>query len=76
MSDLQQELEHLALADQHLAAGERRIDDLIIRIKEMTARGEDTTQADQTLRLFEDTLVLWQGHWQMILDAITRHAVP
>ena len=75
MGDLQQELDYLALADRHPAEGERRIADWVIRIKEMNARGEDTSQADQMLRLLQDTLGLWQEHRQMILDALARHTV-
>jgi hypothetical protein len=42
----------------------------------MTARGQDTTKADQTLRLLQETLVLWRGHRQDVLDALACGRSP
>ncbi|QRM34148.1 hypothetical protein [Microvirga sp. VF16] len=72
MVDRQQEREHLILADQHLAAGKRRIAKQIILIQNMTQRGQDTTEAKKLLQNFEDTLEIWYVHRGLIRDAIGR----
>src|SRR4051812_13997372 len=73
MSDLEQERAHLALADQHIAAGEKRIADQGRLVAHLTEQGRDTADARDLLRLLEATLVNWRGHRQMILEAIARH---
>ncbi|PVE24121.1 hypothetical protein DC522_12590 [Microvirga sp. KLBC 81] len=73
MNDLQREREDLILADRHLAAGEQRISGQIALIRRMTEQGCDTTTARELLRLLEETMVLWQDHRQLILEAIARH---
>jgi hypothetical protein len=73
MDDLQREKNDLVLSDRHLAAGEQRIAGQIDLIEWMTERGYDTTAARELLRLLEETLVTWQEHRQLILDAIARH---
>jgi hypothetical protein len=72
MVDRQQEREHLILADQHFAAGSRRIAEQIILIQTMTQRGQDTTEARKLLQNFEDTLEIWHAHRELILDALAR----
>ena len=39
----------------------------------MTEQGYDTALARDLLRLLEETLLTWQDHRQLILDAIARH---
>ena len=73
MNGLQQEREDLIAADLHLAAGEQRIAEQIALIQTMTRQGHDTALARDLLRVLEETLVTWQDHRQLILDAIARH---
>jgi|SRR5215211_8883162 hypothetical protein len=72
MPDMQQEFEHLAQADRHLLEGERRIADQIILIEELTAKGHDTTGAEELLRNFEQTRETWRVHRELILDTLGR----
>jgi len=72
MANLQQEREHLILADQHLAAGKRRIVKQFILIDALARRGQDTTEASKLLQNFEDTLAIWRAHRKQILDAIAK----
>jgi hypothetical protein len=44
----------------------------IILIQQMTERGQDTTQAQQLLQNYEETLEQWYIHRQLILDAIAQ----
>ena len=70
---LQREREDLIAADRHLAAGEQRIAEQLALIQRMTREGYDTAIARDLLRLLEETMVTWQEHRQLILDAIARH---
>ncbi|WP_046867804.1 hypothetical protein [Microvirga massiliensis] len=76
MPDLHQERLDLDRADRHLAEGERRITDLILRIEDQTAQGRDTTEARKLLRNFEQTMETWRVHRQLIADAIARAQPP
>ena len=73
MDALQREREDLILADRHLAAGEQRIAEQIALIQWMTKRGYETAVARDLLRLLDETMVTWQEHRQLILEAIARH---
>jgi hypothetical protein len=73
MNDLQRERDDLIQADRHLAAGEERIAEQIAPIQRMTEQGFETALARDLLRLLEETMVTWQEHRQLILDAIARH---
>ncbi|ACL63054.1 hypothetical protein [Methylobacterium nodulans] len=70
---LQQEQEDLIQADRHLAAGEKRVIEQIVLLQRMTEKGYDTATGKDLLRLLEETMVIWQDHRQLILDAIARH---
>jgi hypothetical protein len=72
MPNLEQERLDLDAADRHLAEGERRITDLILRIEDQTAEGRDTTEARKLLRNFEQTMETWRVHRQLIADAVAR----
>ena len=72
MPDLEQERAHLVLADQHIAAGEKRIADQGRLVAHLIEQGCDATAAKDLLRLLEATLVNWHGYRQMILEAIAR----
>ena len=71
--DLGRERADLILADRHLAAGEQRIAEQRALIRRMTEHGFNTATARDLLRLLEETMVLWQDHRQLILDAIARY---
>ena len=72
MPDLEQERAHLALADQHIAAGEKRVADQTRLVAHRIEQGRDTADARDLLRLLEETLVNWRGHRQLILETIAR----
>jgi aspartate aminotransferase-like enzyme len=76
VSTLQEEREHLAKADQHIADGNRRVTEQILRIKEMEGRGEDTQRAREMLQTLEAALTQMRRHRQLILDQIARLTVP
>jgi hypothetical protein len=61
------------MADRHLAAGEQRIAEQLALIQKMIREGYDTALARDLLRLLEETMVTWQDHRQLILDAIAQH---
>ncbi len=72
-ADLDQERQHLILADRHLAAGEQRISEQLALIQRLTGQGYETTRAKDLLRLLEETIATWQDHRRLILEAIARH---
>ncbi|KLK90858.1 hypothetical protein AA309_23350 [Microvirga vignae] len=72
MADLAQEYAHLILADRHLAEGRQRVADLVADIERLSRQGHDTTLAENLLTTFEQTLVQWEDHRVVILDAIAR----
>jgi len=73
MPDLEQERAHLALADRHIAEGEKRIADQTRCVERLTEQGHDPAKDRDLLRLLEETLVNWRGHRQLILETIARH---
>jgi outer membrane protein TolC len=72
MPDLEQERAALLKADQAIADGERRVTEQKIRIRQLIARGEDTTDALETLRILRESLEIWREHRQSIVDTIAR----
>jgi len=72
MPDLEQERAALLKADQDIADGERRVTEQKLRIRQLIARGEDTTDALETLRLLRESLEIWREHRQSIVDTIAR----
>ena len=65
--DRTQELQHLALADEHIAAGEQRIAELEVLIGDIDQRLHDSTQAVRLLKEFKDTLAEWIHHRDLIV---------
>ena len=57
MPDLEQERAHLALADQHIAVGEKRVADQTRLVAHLIEQGRDIARARDLLRLLEETLV-------------------
>jgi hypothetical protein len=72
MSDIQQEREHLAQADRHIAEGETRVAEQIALIERMAKQGQDITLAEEFLRNLEQSLEQFRNHRQLILDALAR----
>ncbi|MFC4171586.1 hypothetical protein ACFOYU_05885 [Microvirga sp. GCM10011540] len=72
MPDTQQEREHLAQADQHIAEGERRVAEQIALIERMIEQGQDTTLAKDFLRTLEQVLPQWHAHRRLILGRIAQ----
>ena len=73
MTHLQQEREGLVRADRHLAEGERRIAEQTALIQQMTKQGYDTAVARDLLRLMEETMTIWRGHREIIVDTLARY---
>jgi hypothetical protein len=60
--------DHLALADYHLAEGEKRISHQEALIAEQAHKGRDTAEAEEVLRTMRQTLALMREHREIILD--------
>lgn len=75
---LDRERRDLALADRHVAEGERRIARQFSLLRQMSGTGFDTALARDLLRLLEQTLATWQEHRRLILATISRleHEMP
>jgi len=69
-SELKTERGHLRQADQDISDGEVRITRQSEVIAALRRSGRDTTLAEQTLLLFEQTLGEWIAHRKLILDRI------
>lgn len=72
MPDPQQEREHLALADRHIAEGDARISKQRRLVEQMAEKGQDTVEAERMLRNFEAVMEQFHVHRQLILDALAR----
>ena len=70
MTNLQQERDHLALADRHIIEGRRRVANQTKLVETMARSGQDTVMAATLLRTFEETLEAWHAHRRNILQAI------
>jgi hypothetical protein len=70
MPELKREREKLVETDRLIADGERLLADQKMRIRRMIARGEDATNAKETLLLLKDTIETWREERQLILAHI------
>ena len=66
------EAEHLVMADRHIAEGEQRVSNQALLVERLCARGYDTVQADNLLRIFEMTLTEWRAHRVLIVQRIEQ----
>lgn len=57
-----QELQHLSMAEAHVAGAERAISQQVERVEKLRGRGHDTRLAEETLRTFEDHLQQMREH--------------
>lgn len=64
------ELQHLSLADQHLAKAERVIREQVAIIRSLRDDGHDTKLAEDTMRVFEANLQVMREHRELIIRAI------
>ncbi|MER2267797.1 hypothetical protein [Methylobacterium oxalidis] len=76
MTNLEQEREHLGLADRHIAEGELRIADQIALIACLTKDGHELSLAQDFLHVLESTLAQWRVHRQLILDRVMQLTAP
>lgn len=72
MDDQQVNAEELALAEQHVADGERRVAEQRERIERLAANGHDTAVAVSLLQVFEETLDLMYQDRQRLRDKVAR----
>jgi hypothetical protein len=72
----QQEREDLAQADRHIATGEQHIADQRCRIEVMTAKGQDTAEAERLLQTFEEIVEGWRWYREIILTEIRHQEGP
>lgn len=64
------ELQHLSLADEHLAKAERVIREQVAIIRSLRDDGHDTKLAEDTMRVFEANLQVMREHRELIIRAI------
>ncbi|EIM30781.1 hypothetical protein [Microvirga lotononidis] len=72
MPNAWKEREDLVKAEADITAGEKRVSEQILLIKELARDGHDVTAAEKVLQNFEDTLEQWRWHRQIILEEIER----
>ncbi|GJE42464.1 hypothetical protein F6X53_05285 [Methylobacterium soli] len=72
MINLEQENDHLAQVDQHIAEGDLRVTEQIALIERMTKDGQDTASATELLRALKEMLEQWRWHRHLILDRIAQ----
>jgi hypothetical protein len=72
MQDVQQEHEHLARVEGHIAEGEKRVAEQIALVERMLKEGQDTGLAEQFLQSLEETLRQWRAHRHLMLDELAR----
>jgi hypothetical protein len=70
------EHKHLSDAHRHIMHGRARVEVQKGRISQMQERGEDTSGAEDLLRILEATLGLFISHRQLILQALHDPAGP
>lgn len=66
------EAEHLAMADRHIAEGERRVSDQAVLVRRLCAKGYDTAVADTLLCTLETTLAEWRAHRALIVQRVEQ----
>lgn len=72
MSRLTAEREHLAQADGHIVAGERRVTAQAYLIAQLSRDGHETSKAETLLLNLQQTLEAWRSHRDGILREIAR----
>ena len=70
--DRKQELQHLAQANRHIAAGHSRIARLEELIVDLNSHECDTVQAQALLGHFRDTMDEWVVHRNLILQLLSH----
>ena len=70
MPNRAEEVQHLALADEHVLRGERSVEDLVALIAANTGRGADTAQASVLLATVQQTLAQFRQHREHIAQTI------
>ena len=60
----------LSLAERHIAAMEERLGRQMRRTSALAATGQDTTAAEELLRVIEQSLALMYAHREMILQEL------
>jgi hypothetical protein len=70
--DREAELRRLAQADTLISNAERAITDQMIELDKLRRDGHDTKLAEQTLKLFEDTLQTLHKHREHIVKTINQ----
>jgi hypothetical protein len=68
MSDVQQEREYLAQADQHIAESEQRLANQIRVIEGMIQNGHNTAFAEECLCHLQQDLEQWRARRALILE--------
>ncbi len=63
-----QQEDHLALSERHIAEGEQRVAEQIALIEQLARDGHDTTDAQALLETLQQSLALMYDHRQQILD--------
>jgi hypothetical protein len=64
------EVEHLALADDHVLRGERSVEDLVALLAVETGRGADTARSSHLLVTAQEMLAQFRLHREHIAQTI------
>ncbi|MGH1571145.1 hypothetical protein ACRAWG_11220 [Methylobacterium sp. P31] len=70
--DREWEVEHLHLADDHIAMAERHVTKQRLLVERLRTGGHDAHEAERLLGTMEGTLEAFREHRQSIADAIDR----
>ena len=70
MPDTNREKADLAKADEDIAAGEKRLADQNLLIRQLKERGASTVEAEKVRRTYEEILQTFRAHRQIIVDTL------
>lgn len=76
MLNLVDEQEKLAMADRHIADGERRISEQALLVEHLQAAGDSAESAERLLANLKETLGTWNVHRHEIIRSIERLEKP
>lgn len=70
--DRQAEVDHLELADRHIALAEKNVSTQRIQLRKLRGGGHDVELAEKSLKALEDTLATMREHREIIIQTIEQ----
>ncbi len=70
--DRERELQRLSEADQHITNAEAAVTRQMVKLDELRRDAHDTSEAEATLKAFQDTLQTLREHRELILKTIEQ----